>query len=33
MIIGTQLFLVGFLGELVSRNSAERNDYHIEKEI
>jgi glycosyltransferase involved in cell wall biosynthesis len=33
MIIGTQLFLVGFLGELVSRNSSERNDYHIEKEI
>jgi hypothetical protein len=33
MIIGTQLFLVGFLGELVSRSSAARNDYHIEKEI
>lgn len=33
MIIGTQLFLVGFLGELISRNSSERNDYHIEKEI
>ena len=33
MIIGTQLFLAGFLGELVSRNSSERNDYHIEKEI
>jgi glycosyltransferase involved in cell wall biosynthesis len=33
MIIGTQLFLAGFLGELVSRSSTERNDYHIEKEI
>jgi hypothetical protein len=33
MIIGTQLFLVGFLGELVSRSSSERNDYFIEKEI
>jgi len=33
MILGTQLFLTGFLGELVSRNSAERNNYLIEKEI
>ncbi|MBN2275476.1 MAG: glycosyltransferase family 2 protein [Bacteroidales bacterium] len=33
MIIGTQLFMVGFLGELVSRNSPERNVYYIEKEI
>ena len=33
MIIGTQLFLAGFLGELVSRSSSERNDYHIVKEI
>ena len=33
MIIGTQLFLTGFLGDLISRNSAGRNDYHIEKEI
>ena len=33
MIIGTQLFLAGFLGELISRNSAERNNYQIEKEI
>jgi glycosyltransferase involved in cell wall biosynthesis len=33
MIIGTQLFLAGFLGELVSRTSADRNEYHIEKEI
>ena len=33
MIIGTQLFLAGFLGELISRNSAERNNYQIEKII
>src|SRR4030042_3089102 len=33
MILGTQLFLTGFLGELVSRSSAERNTYQIEKEI
>ena len=29
MILGTQLFVAGFLGELVSRNSQERNKYHI----
>lgn len=33
MILGTQLFLTGFLGELVSRSSSERNTYQIEKEI
>ncbi len=33
MIIGTQLFMAGFLGELISRSSADRNEYHIEKEI
>lgn len=33
MIIGTQLFLAGFLGELVSRSSSERNVYQIEKKI
>ncbi len=33
MIIGTQLFLSGFLGELVSRNSSERNKYLVEEEI
>lgn len=33
MIIGSQLFLAGFLGELVSRNSSERNEYKVEKEI
>ena len=33
MIIGTQLFLAGFIGELISRNSPNRNRYKIEKEI
>ena len=33
MILGTQLFLAGFLGELIARNSAERNNYQIEKEL
>lgn len=33
MILGTQLFVAGFLGELVSRNAPERNNYQIEKEI
>ena len=33
MLLGTQLFLAGFLGELSSRNASSRNDYKIEKEI
>ncbi len=33
MIIGTQLFLAGFIGELISRNSAERNSYLIEEKL
>jgi glycosyltransferase involved in cell wall biosynthesis len=33
MIIGAQFFLAGFLGELVSRSSASRNEYQIEREI
>ena len=33
MILGTLLFLGGFLGELVSRNAQGRNTYNIEKEI
>lgn len=32
IIIGSQLFLTGFLGELVSRNSPDRNNYLITKE-
>jgi len=31
MIIGTQFFLAGFLGELVSRSAADRNHYLIEE--
>jgi glycosyltransferase involved in cell wall biosynthesis len=33
MLLGTQLFVAGFLGEMVSRNSSERNKYQVEKEI
>ena len=33
MILGTQLFLAGFLGEMISRNSPDRNKYHIEKKL
>ena len=33
MIIGTQLFLAGFIGELISRNSTERNNYLIEQKL
>lgn len=33
MVLGTQLFLAGFLGEILSRNSNERNDYKIEEEL
>ena len=32
MIIGGQLFLAGFIAELISRNSQERNNYQVEKE-
>ena len=33
MLIGTQLFLTGFLGDLISRTSTTRNDYQIEEKI
>jgi glycosyltransferase involved in cell wall biosynthesis len=33
MIIGTQLFLAGFIGELVTRNSSSRNDYTVSDSI
>ena len=33
MILGTQLFLAGFIGELISRNSPNRNNYKIETEL
>ena len=33
MILGTQLFLTGFVGEIVTRNSYERNNYTIKEEF
>lgn len=33
MIIGTQMFLAGFLGELISRSSGERNQYSVSEKI
>ncbi len=33
MLLGTQLFLAGFVGELVVRNSPRRNSYEIEEEL
>jgi len=33
MVLGTQLFLAGFIAEIIARNSSERNNYQIEKEI
>jgi len=33
MIIGMQLFLAGFVSELIARNSSERNHYLIEKKL
>jgi len=33
MILGTQLFLAGFLGEIISRSSSERNNYKVEEEL
>ena len=33
MIIGAQLFLSGFIAEMISRNSADRNNYQIEEKI
>ncbi|MDA9121439.1 glycosyltransferase, partial [Flavobacteriales bacterium] len=33
MIIGTQLFTAGFLAEMISRSSSDRNNYHIAETI
>lgn len=33
MIIGVQLFLAGFVAELVARNSAERNNYRVSERL
>ncbi len=33
MILGTQLFLTGFLGELITRHAPDRNHYEIDEEL
>jgi glycosyltransferase involved in cell wall biosynthesis len=33
MLIGVQLFLAGFIAEMVSRNTFDRNNYQVEKEV
>ncbi len=33
LVIGTQLFLAGFIGELISRNAADRNTYLVEERL
>lgn len=33
MLLGSQLFLAGFVGEIVARNAPNRNDYEIEEEL
>lgn len=33
MIIGSQLFLAGFLGEIIVRNKGDKNDFQIEVEL
>jgi glycosyltransferase involved in cell wall biosynthesis len=33
MIVGVQLFLAGFLGELISRSSRDRNKYSVSEEL
>jgi hypothetical protein len=33
MVVGVQLFLAGFLGELVSRSAQDKNDYLIAQSV
>jgi hypothetical protein len=33
IVLGVQLFLAGFLGELINRNSSDRNKYLIDKKL
>jgi hypothetical protein len=33
MVIGSQLFLAGFIGEMIARNSSDRNNYNIQAKI
>ena len=33
VVVGVQLFLAGFLAELINRRSSDRNNYHIDKQL
>lgn len=33
MVVGTQLFLAGFLGEMITRSASDRNKYQIEEKL
>jgi hypothetical protein len=33
IVLGVQLFLAGFIAELINRRSSDRNNYHIDKTI
>ena len=33
LILGAQMFLTGFLGEMISRSNSDRNSYNIREEI
>jgi hypothetical protein len=33
MIIGTQLFLAGFIAELISRNANDKNNYNVDLKL
>lgn len=33
MVLGTQFFMTGFLGEMISRNASDRNHYLVEEEL
>ena len=33
MLLGSQFFLAGFIGELIARNAEGRNNYHIREEL
>jgi hypothetical protein len=33
LMVGTQLFLTGFVGEMINRNSSVRNNYSIDQEL
>ena len=33
MIVGTQLFLTGFISEMIARNAVDRNNYQVEEKV